>query len=116
MKWQAARLPLFAFFANKQPGMKRTIYTLLLSLFAFQSSISQNIVDLETFEKAMKPGAILTYDITMGDKRYQLIATIKKLGDEIVFDWATTNPIDKKGMVTMNTNAVAKADALSYDF
>ena len=70
------------------------------------------MVGLETFEKAMKPGAILTYDVNMGGKKYQLIATIKKLGDEFSFDWKATEPINKTGSVSMNAIALSKADAL----
>jgi hypothetical protein len=95
--------------------MKR-IYALFLSLFTFHSSFSQNISDLDAFEKAMKPGAVLTYDVMMGDKKYQLTATIKKLGDEIVFDWQTAEPANQKGNIAMNANAVSKADALFNTF
>ena len=96
--------------------MKRTAFTFLLSLLTFHFLFSQNITDLDTYEKAMKSGAILTYDITMGEKQYHLVATIKKLGDEIAFDWETTEPANKKGNTTMSANAVSKADALFTDF
>ena len=96
--------------------MKRTAFTFLLPLLTSHFVFSQNITDLDTYEKAMKPGAILTYDITMGEKQYHLVATIKKLGDEIAFDWETTEPANKKGNTTMSANAVSKADALFTDF
>ncbi len=109
-------LRFFAFFAVKYFAMNRTVLTFLLSLLTFPFIFSQNITDLDTYEKAMKPGAILTYDITMGEKQYHLIATIKKLGDEIALDWETTEPANKKGNTTMNANAVSKAEALFTDF
>lgn len=96
--------------------MKRTTFTFLLSLFTVHFVFSQNITDLDTYEKAMKPGAVLTYDITMGEKQYHLVAAIKKIGEEIAFDWTTTEPDNKKGSVIMNANAVSKADALFTDF
>jgi hypothetical protein len=95
--------------------MKSTILALLLSILTL-SSFSQNITDLETYEKAMKPGTVLTYDVTIGETKYQFIVTLKKLGDEIVYDWKETGSGNKSGTVVMNANAVAKADALFADF
>lgn len=94
--------------------MKKILYSSLLSVFTFLFLIpsAQDVVALESFEKAMKPGAVLTYDVNMAGKKYQFIATIKKLGDEIGFDWNMTTPVNKTGSVTMNTAAVSKADAL----
>ncbi|MES2619709.1 MAG: hypothetical protein V4615_02575 [Bacteroidota bacterium] len=77
---------------------------------------AQNISDLDAFEKAIKPGTVLTYNVTMGEKKYQLIATLQKTGNEISFDWETTAPAGKKGNIAMNANAVSKADALYTDF
>jgi hypothetical protein len=94
--------------------MKKFIF--FLSLCSSLLCFSQNISDLEAFEKAMKPGAVLTYDVTMGEKRYQLMATLKKTGEEIVLEWETTSPAGKKGTVTMNANAVSNAGALFSDF
>jgi hypothetical protein len=96
--------------------MKTIALAFLLTLFTFQSSFSQNISDLEAFEKAMKPGVVLTYDVAMGETRYQLIATIIKLGEEIVFDWETTSPAGKKGTVSMSAATTSTADALNTDF
>src|SRR5688572_29804865 len=98
--------------------MQRILPATLLFIFHFSFFISssQNIADLDVYEKGMKPGTVLTYDVTMGEKKYQLIATIKKLGDEIAFDWTSTEPANKKGSVTMSANAVSKADALFTDF
>ncbi len=92
--------------------MKRTIFSLYFSFFIFHFSLSQDLSDLELFEQAMKPGAVLTYDVTMSDKKYQFIVTIKKIGDEIAFDWKMSEPVNKTGSVTMSTSAVSKADAL----
>lgn len=88
----------------------------IILYFSFFISPGQNISDLETFEKAMKPGTVLTYDVTMGERKYQLIATLKKLGDEIIYGWEATDPVNKKGNVTMSASAVSKADALFIDF
>lgn len=98
--------------------MKYLNYSFLLLLFNlfFLIPSAQNVADLEIFEKAMKPGAVLTYEVNMSGKKYQLIATIKKIGDEIAFDWKTTDPINKTGNVIMNAAAVTKADALFNDF
>lgn len=83
--------------------------TLLLLVFI---APAQNIVDLDAFEKTIKPGTVLTYDVSQGEKKYQFIVTLKKLGDEIAFDWKMTEPVSKTGSVTMSTNAVTKGDAL----
>ena len=98
--------------------MEKPNYSFLLILFNlfFLIPSAQNVADLEVFEKAMKPEAVLTYEVSMSGKKYQFIATIKKLGDEIAFDWKTTDPINKTGIVTMNATSVSKADALFNDF
>lgn len=77
---------------------------------------AQDLADLETFEKSMKPGAQLTYDVTVKDKQFKLIATIKKLGDEVVFSWKTTDPDNKSGSITMSPGATADAQALFSSF
>ena len=91
--------------------MKKFI-SILFILLSTAKIFSQNISDLDAFEKAMKPGTVLTYDVTNGTKKYQFIATIKKLGDEITFDWKMTEPVNKTGTVSMSATAVSKADAL----
>lgn len=90
---------------------------LLLPAFTFlfvMTAQSQNISDLESYEKAMKPGTVLTYDVNNKDKKYQFIVTLKKIGDEIGFDWKMTEPVNKTGSVVMNAGAVANADALFH--
>lgn len=95
--------------------MKKTFA--LFNLLCFLLSLTaQNISDLETFEQAMKPGTVLTYDVNMGGKQYNLLVTIKKLGEAISFDWKTTAPANKTGTVNMNAEAVKNADALSHFF
>ena len=89
---------------------------IVLLLFFFAQLSAQNISDLESFEKAMKPGTQLTYDVTNKDLHYQLVLTIKKLGDEISFDWKTTAPDNKSGTVTMNAAATGQAEALQNNF
>ncbi len=91
--------------------MKKLLPLLLFTLTAFFAN-SQNISDLETFEKAIKPGTVLTYDVSSAGKNYKFIVTIKTLGSEIAFDWKMTEPINKSGSVVMSANAVSKADAL----
>lgn len=93
--------------------MKKIFYSLLVIFnFSFFVSSAQDVAALETFEKAMKPGAVLTYDVNMAGKKYQFIATIKKLGSEIAFDWKMTEPINKTGSVIMSATAISKADGL----
>ena len=84
----------------------------VISILTIGFGIAQNVADLETLEKALKPGAVLTYDVNQGGKKYQLIATIKKLDTEILFDWKCTEPINQTGKVAISTNAVSKADAV----
>lgn len=91
-------------------------FTLLLVISCFGKISAQNVSDLEAFEKAMKPGTILTYDISMAGKKYQLVATVKKTGDVIAFDWKTTEPINTAGNLSMNATALSKADALFHVF
>lgn len=89
---------------------------LLYSLFFFFGTCAllsaQNITDLSNFEKAMRPGTVLTYDVNMGGKQYQFIATLKKIESEIAFDWKMTEPVNKSGTVNMSAFAVKNADAL----
>ena len=77
---------------------------------------AQNISDLDAFEKAVKPGSVLTYDVNISGKKYQFIATLKKVGDEIAFDWNMSAPENKKGSITISSGATAKADALFSSF
>ncbi len=83
---------------------------------AFLHSSAQDLADLETYEKAMKPGAQLTYDVTVKDKQFKLILTLKKLGDEVSFSWKTTDPDNKSGTVTMTAGATSEAVALANIF
>lgn len=83
-----------------------------LLLLASANLFGQNVSDLESFEKAMRPGTVLTYDVNMGGKQYKFIATLKKSGDEISFDWKMTEPVNKSGIVNMSAAAVKNADAL----
>ncbi len=93
----------------------KKIYFILIAAFSIASNriSAQDLADLETFEKSMKPGAQLTYDVTAKDKHYSLIVTLKKLGDEVSFSWKTTDPDNKNGTVTMSPGATAEAQALS---
>ena len=77
---------------------------------------AQDLADLETFEKSMKPGAELSYDVTVKDKQFKLILTLKKLGDEVAFSWKTTDPDNKSGTITMSAGAVSGAEAFSNIF
>ena len=92
--------------------MKKFILFLSLLAVSFLVLPAQNVSDLDAFEKAIKPGTVLTYDVEMSGKKYQFIATLKKVGDEIVFDWNTSAPENKKGSITISAGANAKADAL----
>ena len=92
--------------------MKKFLSTFVFLLLLVTARLyGQNISDLETFEKAMRPGTVLTYDVNMGGKQYKFIATLKKAGDEIAFDWKMTEPINKTGTVNMSAVAVKSADA-----
>ena len=97
--------------------MKNISCVLALFFSLYVSIISaQNISDLEAYEKAIKPGTQLTYDVTAKSKQYKLVVTIKKLGDEFAFDWKTGDPENKGGSITMSANATAKAEALFNTF
>lgn len=77
---------------------------------------AQNVADLESFEKAIQAGTVLSYDVSAAGGTYQLIATIKKTGDEIIFDWSIPKQEAKKGTVAMSAEAVTKANALLSAF
>lgn len=96
----------------------KKIYILISAVFCLATFhlSAQDLADLETFEKSMKPGAQLTYDITNKDKHYKLIVTIKKLSDEVSFTWKTTDPDNKSGSITMTAGATSSAQALSNIF
>lgn len=87
----------------------------ILGAICFFSINAQNISDLEAYEKAVKPGAQLTYDVSAGGKQYQLIVTLKKIGDEIAYDWKTTAPDNKSGSVSMLAST-AQTTALFSNF
>jgi hypothetical protein len=93
--------------------MKKILSTFVLFLLLVPARVfGQNISDLENFEKAMHPGTVLTYDVNMGGKQYKFMVTLKKVGDEISFDWKMTEPVNKTGTVNTSTLAVKNADAL----
>lgn len=96
--------------------MRKFIWAFIIFHFSFSVLPAQNISDLDAFEKAIKPGTVLTYDVNTNEKKYQFVVTLKKLGDEIAFDWKMTEPVNKTGTVLMSANAVAKADALLNNF
>ncbi len=96
--------------------MRKFIWAFIIFHFSISVLPAQNISDLDAFEKAIKPGTVLTYDVNTNEKKYQFVVTLKKLGDEIAFDWKMTEPVNKTGTVLMSANAVAKADALLNNF
>lgn len=93
-------------------------YSTLLLLFCCvsQATFAQNVADLESFEKAIQPGTVLSYDVTAAGATYQLSATLKKAGDEIIFDWSVPKLPDKKGVVVMTADAISTANALNTNF
>ena len=94
------------------------IYIDLISLFclsAFHLN-AQDLAELDDYEKAMKPGVQLTYDVTDKDKSFKMVVTIKKLGDEVAFTWKTSDPDNKSGSVTMSSGAISTAKAFSNVF
>ena len=96
--------------------MRKIICALIFIYGSMLLLPAQNISDLEAFEKAIKTGTVLTYDVNANNKKYQFIVTIKKLGDEIAFDWKMSDPVNKAGNVFMSVNAVSKAEALLNNF
>ncbi len=91
--------------------MKKHLFFLFTCCFC-GFAFAQNVADLETLEKALKPGTVLTYDVNQGGKNYKLIAIIKKLDSECVFDWQCTEPNNQSGKIYMSANALTKADAV----
>lgn len=94
----------------------KNVYFLFLALIFCLPTFAQDVNALEDFEKAIKPGTVLTYDVSLGGKKFQYIATLKKIGDEISFDWETTEAPAKKGSVNLKINSVANADAFALGF
>lgn len=94
----------------------RTPLLFVASLLLANSVISQDVSELENFEKAMKPGTILNYEVKMGKVQYQLSVTIKSLGNEIIYEWETSTPSNKKGSVKMTADAINNATALFHVF
>ena len=92
--------------------MKNIICLITLVLGAYCRLTAQNVADLELFEAAIKPNAILTYDVTVGGKKHQLIVTLGRVGDDITFEYKTTEAAAKEGLFWVSANAVSKADAL----
>lgn len=94
----------------------RIAISFLTLMFTYFSSAAQNVAELDDFEKAMKPGTVLMYEVKIGKVQYQLAATIKTLGNEISFDWQASTPVNKSGSVQMTAAAVAGAEALTHVF
>lgn len=93
------------------------LFILLLLLASIAPAKAQSAdTDLEIFEKAIKPGTILTYDVNANQKQYKFIVTLKTVGKEVSFDWSMTEPVNKFGTVTMSAEALANATALKNYF
>lgn len=92
--------------------MKAFGHLILLCCFS-PSLIAQNISDLDAFEKAVKPGTQLIYDVAVQDKHYTLTITLKQVGNEVSFDWITGDPDNKSGSVAMSANALQNAVAIN---
>ena len=96
----------------------KKIYALLIFVLTLSTIhiSAQDLGDIEGFEKAIKPGAELTYAVTDKDKHYNLTITIKKAADEVAFTWKTTDPDNKSGSVSMSAGAINEAKAFSNIF
>ncbi len=94
------------------------IYAVLISFFCLCALHinAQDLAELDDYEKAMKPGVQLTYDVTAKEKNFKMVVTIKKLGDEVSFSWKTSDPDNKSGSVTMSNSAISTAKAFSNVF
>lgn len=100
--------------------MRKSLFTLTLIL-TFCSAFSQTNPrptpsrfwnnNLSTF--STQPGDILVYQVTYNGKTYNLIATVKKYGDEIIFNY-TIPETDIKGTASITATAVKFAN--SYVF
>lgn len=90
----------------------RLSFFIAMLLFFSAACTAQNIADLETFEKSLKPGTQLIYDVSTKQMDYKLTLTIKKPGEEIELDWKTSDPDNKKGSITMSAAALQGAAAL----
>ncbi len=93
----------------------KKILTLLIVIFAFTIA-RLKAQDIDVFEKAIKPGAQLTYEVTNQDNQYELIVTIVKTGAEVSFTWKTTDPDNKTGSVTMSADALTQARSFANVF
>lgn len=81
------------------------------------SIAAQNVADLEAFEKAIKPGTQLIYDVTeTNGKRYPVVVTLTSVGPEVSYEWKATGAEPKTGTVSISADAVAKAEALYIGF
>lgn len=90
----------------------RYLYTLLFINFV-SISVAQDFATLDDFEKVMKPGTTLTYDITDDGKQYQWKVKLVKVGNELSYTWETTAPSLQKGATNVTANAMNNADALT---
>jgi hypothetical protein len=91
--------------------MRKHVFSIVLSVL-YSCSLAQNVDDLDAFEKAIKPGTELTYDIIIQGKSQQMVVTLTKTGAAFAFDWVIAEPENKSGTVSMSAAAVAGADAL----
>lgn len=96
--------------------MPKPILVILAALLLATNAIAQNVEDLSNYEKAIKPGVQLIYDVNMGGKRYQFTATLTTIADSLVFSWKNTGGDSHSGTVTTTANALSKADALHNIF
>lgn len=90
----------------------KLLYILLLICFVYPAT-AQDFATLDDFEKVMKPGTILTYDVTEDGKQYQWKVKLVKVGNELSYTWETTTPSLQKGTTSVTANGMANADALS---
>ena len=88
----------------------------ILLLLSMLTSHSQDIADLENFEKGMKPGTQLIYNVTRGKEKYNLHVTLKKAVNEMAFVWQTDTPDGKSGNITIAPGALATSNAVYTNF
>ncbi|MCS6933857.1 MAG: hypothetical protein NZM35_01725 [Chitinophagales bacterium] len=77
---------------------------------------AQDVAVLDDYEKAIKQGTVITYEVTEGNNTYQWIVKLIKVGSEISYTWETTEPSLQKGNVTLTANALQKAELLQCLF
>lgn len=88
--------------------MYKCVYLAVLVIFVTSATAATSVSPTQIIKK----GTTLVYDVNYGGSRYEFTMVVKDQASAYSFDWSISAPINKKGSVTINKDAVQNATCL----